>query len=533
MKFGSFPLADAKGVILAHGIKLADRVFKKGRVLSDEDISVLSDAGNKAVTGVKLERDDVPEDVAARKVALSSCGSGARAQEAFTGRANLHATVHGIVMLDEPRIRAINHLHESLTLATLSNHSVVRQKHMVATIKVIPFAVPRDVLDQALAIIGDKPLVQVAAFQNKKAGLIVTKLPQTKPSIIEKSESSIKDRLNAIGASLADVIVCDHDQQSVSAAIVRQSEAGCDPILLFGASAIVDRSDVLPAGLVAAGGQVVHLGMPVDPGNLLMLGSMANATVIGVPSCARSPKVNGFDWVLERIIAGVPVSRDDIMDMGAGGLLAEIGSRPQPRELSSPSAPRIAAIILAAGKSTRMGSNKMLADFRGSPMVRATVANVLASSVDEVVVVTGHENEKVEFALENMNVRFVHNPDFATGLATSLRTGIQAVAGRADAAVICLADMPLVDGSIIDRLIAAYNPTENRNIITPTYKGKMGNPVLWGAEHFPHLTGLSGDKGARHLIEAFKPEMVEVETESDAILRDADTAEMLAEMRGR
>jgi molybdenum cofactor cytidylyltransferase len=533
MQYGSFSLADAKGVILAHGIKFADGVFKKGRVLSAEDISLLAAAGNETVAGVKLDDSDVPEDIAARKVALAACGIGARAQEAFTGRANLHASVHGVVMVDEARVRSVNHLHESLTIATLSNHSVVRQKQMVATIKVIPFAVPRDVLDQALAIISGKPLVHVATFRNKRAGLVITRLPQTKPSIIEKSESSIRDRLNAIGATLAKVTVCEHDQNAVSAALVEQSRAGCDPILLFGASAIVDRSDVLPAGLVAAGGEVLHLGMPVDPGNLLMLGRMTNAVVIGVPSCARSPKVNGFDWVLERVVAGVPVSREDIMDMGAGGLLAEIGSRPQPRELSSPSAPRIAAIILAAGKSARMGSNKMLADYRGSPMVRATVANVLASSVDEVVVVTGHEKENVVAALTNLNVRFVHNPDFAQGLATSLGAGIKAIAGQADAAVICLADMPLVDASIIDRLIAAYNPTENRNIIAPTYRGKMGNPVLWGAEHFPHLTSLSGDKGARHLIEEFKSEAVEVEADTDAVLRDADTAEMLLEMQGR
>ncbi len=531
MKFGTFSLADAEGVILAHGIKHAGGVFKKGRVLSTADIALLAAAGRENVTGVQLDSNDVPEDIAARQVARAACGSGARSQEAFTGRANLHAIVDGIVTIDEMRVREINHLHESLTLATLSNFSVVRQKQMVATLKVIPFAVPRDVLNKAISIIGDKPLVNVAAFQDKKAGLVITRLPQTKPSIIEKSELSIRDRLKAIGATLANVVTCEHDEQSVSAAITMQAQSGCDPILLFGASAIVDRSDVLPAALIQAGGEVNHLGMPVDPGNLLMLGKIGDATVIGVPSCARSPKINGFDWVLERVVAGVPVSRENIMDMGAGGLLAEIGTRPQPRELNSPRAPRIAAIVLAAGKSTRMGSNKMLADFRGNPMVRATVANILASSVDEVVVVTGHEKEAVEAALANLHVRFAHNPDFAAGLATSLAAGIKAIAGRADSALICLADMPLVDARIIDRLVAAYNPTENRNIIAPTYKGERGNPVLWSAQYFPQLMALSGDKGARNLIEECKSEAVEVEAESDAVLRDADTVEMLSTMQ--
>ncbi len=530
MKFGSFPLSEALGVILAHGVRHDGGVFKKGRVLSGADIAILIAAGKENVTGAKLESGDVPEDQAARRVALAVCGKGVRAQEAFTGRANLHSTLQGLVIVDEARVKAINHLNESLTIATLANFSVVQKKQMVATIKVIPFAVPQVVMEKAIAIIGNRPLVHVAEFVNKKAGLVITKLPQTKPSIIAKSESSVRDRLAAIGATLGNVIVCEHDEAAVSAAVKTQAHTGCDPILLFGASAIVDRSDVLPASLVQAGGNVVHLGMPVDPGNLLMLGGIGDVTVIGVPSCARSPKVNGFDWVLERIVADVPVTREDIMDMGAGGLLAEIRTRPQPRELSSLTAPKISAIVLAAGKSTRMGANKMLADFKGSAMVRATVTNILASTVDDVVIVTGHEREKVETALAGLKVRFVYNTNFASGLATSLATGVQAVIDRADAAVVCLADMPLVDARTIDRLIAAYCPTENRNIIVPVYKGQIGNPVLWGASYFAHLTALEGDRGARSLIDEFKSEAVEVEAGTDAVLRDADTKEMLTDL---
>lgn len=530
MKFGILNLDNAIGAILAHGVKHTDGLFKKGRMLSPEDVQCLQAAGHDTIVAAQLEADDIQEDVAAREVAVASCGPGAIAQQAFTGRANLHSSVHGLIVVDESRVRALNHLHEGLTLATLTNYAVVKPRHMVATVKVIPFAVPRDVLVRALSVIGETPLLRVAAFQPMRAGLVITRLPQTKPALIAKSEASIRDRLSALEATLSDVLVCDHSQGKVADAIASLHSMDCHPILVFGASAIVDRADVIPAAVLESGGEVVHLGMPVDPGNLLMLGRLNGTPVIGVPSCARSPKRNGFDWVLERIVAGLAVTPHDIMDMGAGGLLAEISSRPSPRELSA-SSPRVTAIVLAAGTSSRMGSNKLFADFRGTPMVRATVKQVLNSSVDDLIVVTGHDKGKVETVLAGLKVRFIHNPEFSTGLSSSLRRGVSA-ASNADAVIVCLADMPLVEGSVTDKLIAAFNPTEHRSIVVPVFQGKFGNPVLWGSEHFAKLLALDGDRGARTLIESLKSEAIEIDAGSDAVLRDADTVEGLKALVG-
>ena len=531
VKFGTFKLADAVGAILAHGVKYPEGIFKKGRVLSVEDVVRLQSAGVETVIAAFLGDDDIPEDVAARLVATAACGENARAQEAFTGRANLHSASFGLVVIDETRVRALNHLHESLTFATLSNHAVVQPRQMIATIKVIPFAVPRDVLEKATAIIGAQPLVRVAAFTSRRAGLIITRLPQTKASLIWKSETAMRDRLAAMGSDVADVVVCGHTQQDVKRSIEEMQAKHLDPILVFGASAIVDRADVIPAGLVDAGGRVSHLGMPVDPGNLMMLGEIEGATVVGVPSCARSPKTNGFDWVLERICAGIVPTASDIMDMGTGGLLAEISSRPSPRDPKAQSSPRVIAIVLAGGKSSRMGSNKMMADFHGVPMVTATIRNTLQSSVDGTIVVSGHQHDKVEAEAAKLGAASVFNRDFSEGLSTSLTCGLRAaIAQHADAVVICLADMPLVEPKLIDRLIAAYNPVEHRTIAVPTYLGKFGNPVLWGSEHFEKLLSLTGDRGARALIDELKSEAVEIDAGNDHVLRDADTPEGLREL---
>jgi molybdenum cofactor cytidylyltransferase len=525
MKFGPVDSTSALGLILAHGLKCGDATFKKGRVLSASDVAALFANQIETVWVAQIEATDVTEDEAARRVAVAIAGRGTQAQEAFTGRANLYAAGHGLLVVDADRIRAINHLHESLTIATLPPHDVVAPKQMVATVKIIPFSTPRAVMDKALAIIGDQPLLGIRDFQKRSIHLIITSLPQTKTNIIAKSETAIAERLKALGLSLASVTVVDHTQAMVARAIADARDA--DLIMVFGASAIVDRGDVIPAALVKVGGQVTHLGMPVDPGNLLMLGQKGETPVIGIPSCARSPKRNGFDWVLERVAAGLAVLPEDIMDMGVGGLLAEIPSRPSPRETDKPAAPRVVAVVLAAGSSKRMGSNKMLASFHGKPMLRATVENVLATAVDEVVVVTGHHHDQVEAALQGLKLRIVHNQNYADGMSTSLRSGVL-TAGKADAVVVCLGDMPRVGSHVINRMIAAFNPTEHRTIIVPVHKGQWGNPVLWGVEHFDVLCSLEGDKGARALIQQFKSEAVEIDVEEAGVLMDADTPEALA-----
>ncbi len=533
MIFGPTPLSEAVGAILAHSIKITTGIFKKGRRLSVEDIAALKAAGHTAVIAARLANDDVPEDEAARAISLAACGGGARAQEAFTGRANLYSSAMGLLVVDEARLRAFNHVHESLTIATLPSFSRVGTQQMVATIKVIPFAVPRDALQQALAIIGTEPLLRVAPFRPRDAALILTTLPQTKPNLLHKGEVVIRERLESMGATLGFVTPCEHAIEDVALAVVAAKDMGFHPILVMGASAIVDRADVIPAAVVAAGGDVTHLGMPVDPGNLLMLGELHGTPVIGVPSCARSPKVNGFDWVLERLMADLPVTPDIIMNMGAGGLLAEIPSRPSPREgkRNIASAPKVTAVVLAAGASSRMGANKMLAEFHGRPMIRATIQAIRRSSVDDIIAVLGHEAGAIdELADPEPISKYVRNPDFTKGISTSIRCGVKA-AGETDAVLICLGDMPLVRPQTIDKLIAAYDPAEKRNIVVPTHKGRFGNPVLWGRKHFGRLLTLEGDRGARSLMTELADEIVEIEVDDPGILADADTPEDLARLR--
>ena len=530
MKFGSIKIEKALGAILAHSAG----GLKKGRVISADDVARLRERGVAEVMVARLTKSDVAEDVAAAAIVKAICGAGTEAQAPFTGRANLHAEVAGLIIVDEALLHKVNRVHEAITIATLKSCEVVLARQMLATVKIIPYAARAVALKKVLALLKGKKLVQVAAFKPKRVGLVITQTPSTKPSLIAKSETAIAERLARMGSSLGAVEVVPHKVDATAMAISKMKAQGLSPILVFGASAIVDREDVVPAALKRAKGKVIHLGMPVDPGNLLMLGQIGQVPVVGVPTCARSPKVNGFDWVLNRLCAGLKVTREDVMAMGAGGLLAEITSRPQPREGTSsvPTKPRIAAVVLAAGQSTRMGSNKLLAELNGKPLVAHTFAHIKASGVDEIVVVTGHQAEEIRAALKDAGAKFVNNPNYADGLATSVKAGIAAVQ-EFDAAFVCLGDMPLIRAEDMQRMMAAFDVEEGRTLVAPAQGRKLGNPVLWGQEHFAALMALEGDRGARSLLEAQRDAIVEIAVEHDGVMLDADTPEALEKIRAK
>jgi molybdenum cofactor cytidylyltransferase len=259
-----------------------------------------------------------------------------------------------------------------------------------------------------------------------------------------------------------------------------------------------------------------------------MIGDAAGHPVLGAPGCARSPKENGFDWVLMRLLAGLPVGREDITGFGVGGLLMEIVTRPQPRDEPAKTGRAIAAVVLAAGRSSRMGGpNKLLEKIGGRPLVRIVAEAAVASTARPVIVVTGHQRERVEAALAGLRVRFAHNAHFVDGLGTSLKAGIAAVPAEADGAIICLGDMPQVDAALIDRLIGAFDPDKGALAVVPTINGHRGNPVVWSRRFFPDLMAVEGDVGARHLIGRYAEAVTEVPLAGTAALTDIDTPEAL------
>lgn len=333
MKFGPVPVAEAAGSLLAHGLKRGELVYRKGRVLSAQDVAALQGEGVHEVIVAQLQADDVHEDEAARQLAAALCGAGARCSEATTGRANVLALAPGLAQVDAARIDAINAVHESLTVATLPPFEPVAAGQMLATIKVIPYAVPRAALQQALHLAaGASPALGVATFAPLRVALALTRLPDTRAAVLAKMRDAVDKRLVPLHSPLVAEAVVAHEVAALAAVLRSWSAQGeADVLLVSGIAATVDREDVVPAAIVAAGGKVQHAGMPVDPGNLLVLGQLQGRPVVGLPTCARSPKLNGFDFVLRRLVARLPVGAAEVMQMGVGGLLTEIPTRPMPR----------------------------------------------------------------------------------------------------------------------------------------------------------------------------------------------------------
>lgn len=325
MKFGPVPLKAAQGAVLAHSVATDTGRLRKGRVLSAQDIATLKTAGLSEVIVARLEDGDVDENTAALRLAQAVTGSGLRLSKPFTGRVNLLADGPGVVMLNVPALEAVNAIDPMITIATVPPFQQMRDGGMVATIKMISYAVAGDHLERACAAAGGGA-IGLASPKLKTATLIVTDIPKG-PG--DKGRTAIDARLASLNVTLEETLIVPHTRSALTEALAAPSS---DVILILTGSATSDIDDVAPAALRAAGGAVHRFGMPVDPGNLLFLGELAGVPVIGLPGCARAPALNGADWVLSRVLCGLPVTAADIAGMGVGGLLKEIPTRPQPRQ---------------------------------------------------------------------------------------------------------------------------------------------------------------------------------------------------------
>ncbi len=326
MNFDRVPVANAEGGILAHSLRLTTGVLKKGTVLAEGDVAALADSGYDTVVIARLEASDVTEDEAALRIGRLLEADGLRLGPAFTGRANVIAERAGVVRVDAAAVDALNRVDEGLSLATLPDLMRVEADQLVGTVKIIPYGLPETVVAAGEVCLQSAALT-LLPFRGGSARLVMTRTPGFKDSLLVKGEEVVRARLAALGYDLAFVNTVPHETMAVAGAL----KPGVDLTLILGASATSDRGDVAPAGVVEAGGQITRFGMPVDPGNLLFLGEYADAPVVGLPGCARSPALNGVDWVLERLSAGLPVTSDDVAAMGVGGLLKEMPGRPQPR----------------------------------------------------------------------------------------------------------------------------------------------------------------------------------------------------------
>ena len=335
MKLEPVPIDQALGKILVHNITRPNgrRALRKGREIDAEDVETLRELGYTNVYAADLAPDDIDENSAARRVATAVTGDGLRLSRLSTGRLNILATGLGLLRLDPERLRQLNSI-PGITLATLANNAVVSDGKTAATVKIIPYAVPERSVAQAeeIAVGG---LLSVDHLPARKVGVILSGSPFSKDRVVDGFTPALKNRLEALGATLDSqaFVPLEDDRGEVALAreIQAQIEAGLEMIILAGETAIMDRYDITPRAVERAGGEVACFGAPVDPGNLLMLGYMGDVPILGAPGCVRSPKANIIDLVLPRLLVGDRIGQADIVALGHGGLLEDVPERPMPR----------------------------------------------------------------------------------------------------------------------------------------------------------------------------------------------------------
>lgn len=325
MIFAELPLDSCLGAMLAHSRILGGRRIAKGSDVTPALLETARADGIDRLWVARLEAGDVAEAAAARRLAAVLAGAGTDARDPVHGRVNVHARHAGLLLVDRAAIAAANAASEAVGIATLTPYSPVAAGELVATLKVIPFAMPEDAL---AAIEGLAPGIMIEPWRPGRTAALLQTLDGHGNRLLAKTVAVTRARLDRLSVELVECATLDHAVAPLAAALAAAAEA--HPLLLVaGASATADRRDVVPAAIMAAGGRVERVGMPVDPGNLLVLGALGDRMVIGLPGCARSSKRNGLDLLLERWAAGLAIAASDIGGMGVGGLLEDSG-RPVP-----------------------------------------------------------------------------------------------------------------------------------------------------------------------------------------------------------
>ena len=528
MQLAEFVTADCQGLVLAHRQNFANGSIAKGTLLTADHLAEIGAAGIATLVCARPDAGDVHEDEAAARLAKLLAPENLDFTMAATGRVNVKVPRQGLVRYERALIRAINEIDERITFALVQHNQLLARGQMAATLKIIPFFVPDSSLRQIENLLAGAPAFGFYPLKSALVALIQTRIPGQADRLFAGTKKVTGDRLAVLGSEVMASPVCAHNKTDVARQIQDCMAGGADIILLCGGSAIIDRQDELPQAVIEAGGQVIQLGLAVDPGNLLMFAKIGNVPVIGMPGCARSPKLNGLDWVLQLVLADVDMTRSEFADMGAGGLLMEIASRPLPRAIATkPHQPdRLVGIVLAAGQSSRMEpDNKLLAEFSGKPMVRHVTEVMLDAGLDEMTVVIGHQADQVAAALAGLPIHLLFNADFAAGQGHSVAAGVGALDGTVTDVLIALGDMPLISAEMLQNLVTSHLACDDhqRRITLPSYDGKRGNPVIWGGAFFPELKHLRGDAGGRQVLEDHLAAHNPVEISSSAIFRDIDT----------
>jgi molybdenum cofactor synthesis domain-containing protein len=318
------PVEQAVGLPLAHDIteivpgQRKGPVFRRGHIVRQEDISKLLDVGKRHLYVLELEKDELHEEDAARRLAKAAAGANLKFSDPSEGRVNLIAAISGLLKVDVDRLYRFNSLGD-LILATLPGDRYVKEGTVVAGTRTIPVVVKEELVRKAEEVCRDKPIVAVVPMTPKKVHLVVTGSEVLTGRIKDGFGPVVTEKVGAMGSRVESVKLAPDDPDVIAGHIREAKAAGADIILVSGGMS-VDPDDQTPEGIRRSGAKVETHGFPVLPGSMFLMAYLDEIPVLGLSGCVLHDPFTAFDALLPRLLAGEKITRDDIMRMGHGGL---------------------------------------------------------------------------------------------------------------------------------------------------------------------------------------------------------------------
>lgn len=325
MKFHSVPISQAVGHVLGHNIvnKSGRRILRKGRSLTEADAALLDQEGQSHVYVAELGADDIGENEASSQIVNAFVGDNVTISNAITGRVNIYANCFGVLKVNEDSLLALNMI-DGLGMATVENYEVVQKGDIIANLKILPYALSSKTVAEATALVQSEPPLELMPLLSRRIGFIITGSPATEEKSVNSFQKAMTARVEPLNSEITQTEFVAHDTTYVPENLhtkILELLPAHDMVLLASGTAIMDRNDVVPKAIEAAGGEVICFGAPVEPGNLFLLAYLDHKPIVGIPGCARSPITNLVDLILPRLLAGERLSRKDIARLGCGGLL--------------------------------------------------------------------------------------------------------------------------------------------------------------------------------------------------------------------
>ena len=329
MIFKKISIFESKGYLLTASIFIHSNKKKiklsKGTEIDQKIVNLLNDNNIKHIYCAKLTKDELDENQAAYQISnrLISNKRNFYLHNLMTGRVNLKSRIDGLFFYDENQLIEINNISNDVGIGALRPFSRVKQNQTLVTTKIMPYGVPKSILKTFQKL--GKNCFKILPFKKFKIDIIQTFNDSTKISILDKTKKITEDRLKNCGIDCIKEFRTFHDKNNIDKSLKKSLKNNADLILIFGVNAIADKDDLIPSVIKDNDGKVIRFGMPVEPGNLVLISTVKynnkNKYIIGMPGCAKSPKENGVDWIIWRILTGLKIDNKIISKMSIGGLI--------------------------------------------------------------------------------------------------------------------------------------------------------------------------------------------------------------------